>query len=276
MSTPEKKVKTVFVSYSHDDEKYLEELSVYLRLLEMCHGHKVEIWSDQILEAGDNWKKDLFGTLNKSDVAVLLISQNFMTSGFINDEELPIILAKEEKGELVILGVILRPIPLEWSPLKEFQLFNRPHKPMSSQTRAKRDFIWLQVCERIKELVEERSEKQTITPESTNPSVNKEKIQLSVASNSPNKLEEELKSLDEESRLILEKEIDNLVSSIKGNYSDMSDEEAQEHACRVLEFITEGIEQGDQIVYWQKLENGKEVITPLDADKNKQEKSSGD
>jgi hypothetical protein len=48
-----------------------------------------EIWSDTELKGGDRWGEEIEAALNSASVAVLLISQSFLASRFIREEELP-------------------------------------------------------------------------------------------------------------------------------------------------------------------------------------------
>lgn len=79
----------VFISYSHQDRKWLEELQPYIKTVRKFS--RVEIWDDRALEPGDDFKQVIVGHIANSDAAFLLVSQHFLASEFISEVELPLI-----------------------------------------------------------------------------------------------------------------------------------------------------------------------------------------
>src|SRR4029453_451751 len=98
---------TVFVSYSHKDLPVLEDLLPFLITLE--RDDLVEIWSDEKLRGGERWRDEISAALEAAAVAVLLISQAFLASKFIYEEELPRILRRQSKAGLTVLPVYISP-----------------------------------------------------------------------------------------------------------------------------------------------------------------------
>ena len=122
--------KTVFVSYSHADLEYLNRLKIHLRPFEK--NGLIDLWEDTKIKAGEKWKEKIERALEKSAIAILLISADFLASDFIIDNELPPLLkAAEEKGK-VILPVILKPCRFTKDiHLSKFQAVNDPKNPLS-------------------------------------------------------------------------------------------------------------------------------------------------
>lgn len=52
----EKIKPSVFVSYSHEDEKRLEELLPYLEQLEL--NEHVALWHDRLMGVGEDWYRE--------------------------------------------------------------------------------------------------------------------------------------------------------------------------------------------------------------------------
>lgn len=93
--------QSVFISYSHYDREYLERLLVHLKPLERAG--LIDLWVDTRLRPGDSWKKEIEVALDRSTVAVLLVSADFLASDFISSNELPSLLRKaEQKGTRII------------------------------------------------------------------------------------------------------------------------------------------------------------------------------
>ena len=93
----------VFVSYARADTKWLRRLQVHLRPLE--RSGQIMLWSDAQIEAGQRWREEINTAMDESQVAILLISADFLASDFIADNELPPLLAAAESQGAIILPV---------------------------------------------------------------------------------------------------------------------------------------------------------------------------
>jgi TIR domain len=81
----------VFVSYSHDDLKWLREVSQHIAVLNRLG--LVDLWSDTNIDAGAEWERQIESALTSARVAVLLVSPAFLASKFIWKNEMPRIVA---------------------------------------------------------------------------------------------------------------------------------------------------------------------------------------
>lgn len=73
----------IFISYSHKDEAWKDRLVTQLGVLQMQD--LLEVWDDRRIGGGDDWLPAIENALNSCNVAILLISANFLTSKFIFD-----------------------------------------------------------------------------------------------------------------------------------------------------------------------------------------------
>jgi predicted nucleotide-binding protein len=81
------KMKRIFISYSHADKVWKDRLVKHLRVLEregFCH-----LWHDRKIGLGNDWDPEIENALNKADVAVLVISPDFLDSDFTREKEIP-------------------------------------------------------------------------------------------------------------------------------------------------------------------------------------------
>lgn len=146
------KTKTIFVSYSHMDNEYLERLKVHLKPFEKKG--QIDLWVDTKIKAGEKWKEKINSALDKSIIAILLISADFLASDFIIDNELPPLLkSAEEKGK-VILPIIVKPCRYASEEnLSKFQAINDPKNPLSKLNENDKEEIYVKVADFIDNLV---------------------------------------------------------------------------------------------------------------------------
>jgi len=109
----------LFISYSHRDHAWLEQLKIHLSLL--MRRSLVHVWSDTRIGIGRRWQEEIESALGESDAAVLLITPDFLASDFIWNEELPRLVAHQKQG-MQILPLIARPCAWRIAPeLAELQ-----------------------------------------------------------------------------------------------------------------------------------------------------------
>jgi hypothetical protein len=96
----------IFISYSHRDEKEKDRLLSHLGVLQ--HQGLIDLWSDDRIGAGADWKQEIKEAMAQAKVAILLISANFLTSDFILGEEVPSLLKRRKSEGLTIFPVIAK------------------------------------------------------------------------------------------------------------------------------------------------------------------------
>lgn len=143
--------KKVFISYSHEDERWLNRLKVHLSLIE--RQGLIEPWDDSRITTGANWKEEIKKAISSAKIAILLVSGDFLGSEFIVNDELPPLLAAAATEGTVILPLIVSPCMFLNTNLSQFQAFNDPSKPLSSMTRHQRERVFVKAAEHITKVV---------------------------------------------------------------------------------------------------------------------------
>jgi hypothetical protein len=111
----------IFVSYSHEDDKWRER---FLKMSSpLVRYWDIEFWSDKKIKAGEDWHEKICSAMSRASIAVLLVSDNFLDSDFIANEELPFLLAEAAKKKVTILWVLITPCLWEKTRLKHIQAF---------------------------------------------------------------------------------------------------------------------------------------------------------
>lgn len=153
--------RTIFISYSHKDKKFMKELSSHLISFNNPNNSTkkmnldTDFWSDEKIEVGKDWQEKILQSLEAAEVAILLISQHFLSSKFITEIELPRLLSASRNKGLVIIPVILRNCMIHETPLHLFQAING-EKPLEEMKPSQRDVIWVRVIKQA--IIEKTSE----------------------------------------------------------------------------------------------------------------------
>lgn len=157
MSTP-----TVFISYSYKDESWKERVVTHLRVL---RGHsQIELWDDRQIGIGPDWYEQIQAAITKANVAVLLVSANFLSSEFILDEEVPRLLERQKVNDLHIIPLIIRPCAwrlVGW--LQTMQPYPRGVEALSACNQHKVDENLAAVVERIYDILSQARAKAVTT-----------------------------------------------------------------------------------------------------------------
>lgn len=96
----------IFISYSHQDESWKNRLVKQVGVLAT---EGLETWDDRRINAGDDWLPEIERAIASCDLALLLISANFLTSKFILGQEVPVLLQRRQEQGLRVIPVILSP-----------------------------------------------------------------------------------------------------------------------------------------------------------------------
>ncbi len=120
----------LFISYSHADTSYLQELKKYLTPLR--RNKVIRDWCDLELVAGDSLDEEISKALQDSDLFVFLISADFLASWYCFDVELAHALSRIKDADVRVMPLIVRNCPWEMTELKKFVAIPKDGVPVSS------------------------------------------------------------------------------------------------------------------------------------------------
>ena len=104
----------VFVCYSHADEQWLADGGLIPWLQKSLSRFAVEFWWDREkndgLRGGDKWRHRIFEEIDKAHLAILLISNDFASSDFIRNDELPRIQKRMDSKALSVIPILVTPV----------------------------------------------------------------------------------------------------------------------------------------------------------------------
>jgi internalin A len=136
----------LFLSYSHRDEKSIQELRKDLKL--MVRNGLIYPWSDHALTAGEPWESRILQELNEADIIVCQLSRDFLASDFCVLKELETAIQRKNRGEAELFAYVLKDCGWKEVPnLKKFQILRDPLPDRN------RDKYWRTVAEELQRTI---------------------------------------------------------------------------------------------------------------------------
>ena len=142
------KVK-LFYSYSHEDEKFREELEKHLTLLR--RDGIIYEWHDRKIGAGDDLDSEIDKHMESAHIILLLFSPDFIASESCDREVEKAVQLRNEK-QVAVIPVILRFCAWDETQVHNFLAIPKDGKPITDWDN--RDEAWKDVYGKIKAKVE--------------------------------------------------------------------------------------------------------------------------
>jgi two-component sensor histidine kinase/GAF domain-containing protein/DNA-binding NarL/FixJ family response regulator len=146
----------VFLCYSHTNIKAHDSLKKRLSLAPLgryCpQGLESRIWDDEQLDPGSNWLAEIDSQLKQSIAAVLLVSEGFLLSEFIQRKEFPDLLEKARERGTRLLPVGLERLPkeaLEASGLSRFTFVMDTDREPATKSKRRQNEVWNAVFQQV-------------------------------------------------------------------------------------------------------------------------------
>ncbi len=140
----------IFISYAHEDEGFKDELVVMLA--SMQRRGIIDAWQDRRIEAGEEWYWAIQRAMKDCDIAILLVSNHFLASRFIQDEEVPRLLQRRRDEGMRVVPIIIRPCTWDSEPaLQDLQALPQDGKAVItfSKETGERDQVWTDIAKAI-------------------------------------------------------------------------------------------------------------------------------
>ena len=149
--------RNIFTIYTSQDNELLLYLLLYLKPLEK--DFNVSIWHDDPIYPDQQWKPKNTSHLNKADIFLLLVSNTFIHSEFIKQDEFKMIIDRYKEGKSIVIPVILD--DCSWDidfesdeynfNFKELHVLPIEGKPITDWNSA--DQVFMQVVDHLKEVI---------------------------------------------------------------------------------------------------------------------------
>lgn len=142
--------KKIFISYSHKDETFKDEL------LEHMSGLKssgiIDTWHDRKILAGDNLNTEIDENLEASEIIIFLISSAFISSNYCMNIEAKKALEMHKERRAILIPIIIRHVDWSHSGLSHLAALPTDAKPVASWND--KDESWVNVVQGLKSLIE--------------------------------------------------------------------------------------------------------------------------
>jgi len=141
----------VFFSYAHEDEELRNQLDNHIALLRQQG--VIAAWYDRKIGAGREWDSEIEAHLNAASIILLLVSANFLASGYCYGKEMTRAMERHEAGEARVIPVILRPVDWQDAPFGKLQALPKDATPVTSWGNI--DEAFMNVAQGIRAAVQE-------------------------------------------------------------------------------------------------------------------------
>ncbi len=109
-----------FISYSHKDRD-LKDLFVS-HLFTLIRTEGIELWTDDYLTGGEEWRQSINNAMRSADLVLLLISPNFIMSEYCYNQELKEAILMHQNRKAIVVPVGLTEVDITDTPFSELQM----------------------------------------------------------------------------------------------------------------------------------------------------------
>ncbi|MCC6460922.1 MAG: toll/interleukin-1 receptor domain-containing protein [Saprospiraceae bacterium] len=150
----------IFIAYSHQDLAFKNEFKKFLR--PMLREGRISIWDDYDIEAGQEWDAAIKERLYGAGIILLLVSSDSLASDYFYGKEVKVSLERHQKGEAVVVPVILRHCDWENTPLGGLEALPEKGRPVAdwADRQDRHDAGWQDVVNRLRRVVETVAQRQ--------------------------------------------------------------------------------------------------------------------
>lgn len=149
----------IFVSYAHTDESFKERLISHLTVLR--RKNLVAAWHDRQIDGGADWRQEILTAMDDCSLALLLVSDAFLTSEFIQSQEMEHLWQRRLREEIRLAPIIVRPCAWELDDkLCVLQALPKDGRPVITfpQDNGERDQTWTDITRKIADWAKKTSD----------------------------------------------------------------------------------------------------------------------
>jgi hypothetical protein len=140
----------IFISFHPSDQSYLEDLQRHLN--QYVKVGAVSYWDRTKLTPGSQTDAVVKQAIQKANVAILILSADYLGTDKYGIRELSMILAAAQHTETRIFSIIARHCAFAQSELAQIEAVNDPEQPLSSMKVSQREELFEQLARSLAEV----------------------------------------------------------------------------------------------------------------------------
>jgi hypothetical protein len=130
---------TLVFSYAHADESLRDELEKHLSPLQRMG--RIDTWHDRRVVAGEEFEVQIDQHFASADIVLLLVSPDFIASDYCYQIEMTNAVDRHNRGEAVVIPVILRPCAWHQLPFGKLLAGTIDAKPITQFNSVDEGFV---------------------------------------------------------------------------------------------------------------------------------------
>lgn len=140
----------VFISYSHHDEPWKNDLDMHLAT--MKRQGLITVWQDRKIAPGAEWDEEIRRQMEQSHLIFFMVSPGFMASEYIMEKEVPTAMSLYDEGKAKVLPIFVKDVEWKGSVFGKLQGLPRDQKFLDLQSN--KDQALATVAREIRNLIE--------------------------------------------------------------------------------------------------------------------------
>jgi len=140
----------IFIAYAREDIKVKNKLQKQLKYLDW--DKSAEVFCDGQINPGEVWEERLQQEISKSDIILLLLSDDFVSSMYIMNVEVPKALKRCDQGKSIVIPILVREVKLP--KILSSRQYLKGHSGNSISLEKNKEYEWKRIAEHVGEKVE--------------------------------------------------------------------------------------------------------------------------
>lgn len=140
-----------FYCFDPADQAYVSSLDRHLAPLKRAG--RMQAWGEWQILAGQEREQEYNVQFSAARLLFLFISPDFLASE-TGQQRMQMALHRQQKSEVVVISVLLRPCAWEQTELKALQILPRDHQAISRQAEAEQDDLWQEIVTEVSRILD--------------------------------------------------------------------------------------------------------------------------
>jgi hypothetical protein len=116
------------------------------------HLPEERIWYGHIQGGEEKESANIKQMVEEAQVAILLVSADYLASDLIREQQLPLLLDAAQVGRIRPLSIILSPCAFKYTQLAQYQVVNSPSEPMMGMAPYEQEVVWAKLIQQIQNI----------------------------------------------------------------------------------------------------------------------------